>query len=99
MQGKPITRFIDDNIVLKEVIEVLSASRSSADVICSPADRSSVHDVREFLNKVGVEITGDAGRWIFAKIKNTKEALKIEKEHKKQKRCIKHFWLDKHMTH
>ena len=62
-------------------------------VICSCSENSTVKEVVSFLEKLDVEVLGTASVYVFAKIKDIKQAEIIEVTEDND--CLKHIWLDK----
>ena len=95
-------KLLRGTIVLQEVFDGLDMTGAPVNVICSAKDGFKVQDVMDFLGKLGIKVRGKLGEqtdyYVFATLKNEKEALKIDKPPKgKGKQCIERVWIDKAM--
>ena len=97
-----LKKFLKGKIVLQEVYDELARTGGPVDVVCSVDDDYKPLDVINFLNRLDIAVTGknheQTDCFVFAVLKNDKEAKKIDSPPKNAGRqCIGHVWLDKVM--
>jgi len=100
MAGTKFERLLPSKIVLEEVYRALDATATPVSVVCSANTKHSVSEVIATLAKLGVGVSRDEAnhtdQYVFATIRNRKQAQKIDDTYKADKsHVIGHVWLDK----
>lgn len=90
-------------VVLQEVYDELAKTGGPVDVICSVEEEYTISDIIKLLNKLDIKVRGkeedQTDCFVFATLRNDKQALSIDKQKENIKKlCINHVWLDKIMA-
>ncbi|MCK4790911.1 MAG: S8 family peptidase [Desulfobacteraceae bacterium] len=96
-------KILKSTVVLQEVYDELEKTGAPVDVLCSIEGGFVISDVIKLLNELEIEVRGDdedqTDCFVFATLKNDKQALSIDKQKKELKKlCVNHVWLDKVMA-
>jgi subtilisin family serine protease len=103
MKKKGEKRILGSGVVLQEVYDELQKEKP-VDVICSIREGYTAEDVIKFFGKLKIKVRGDVedqtDKYVFAILKNEKEARKIDNEYinknsSNEKICIHYIWKDK----
>jgi len=100
MPQKNVKKILKSIIVLQEVYDELVKTGKPVDVICAMDKECKTGDVIKFLKELNIKVIGkesdQTDNYVFATLKNEKDAHKIDKSLKESKKpCIKHVWHDK----
>lgn len=93
-------KFLEGEIVLPEVIQAIEETDQPVRVICAIVEGGNVDDVIKFLVKSKIEVEekreAHTDYYVFARLRDMKDAMKIEATAKKGRRRVIHrVWLDK----